>query len=533
MQMIGTILIVDDEPFVRATIEALLGRDYRLVCADDGPTALEIAQNLTPDVILLDVMMPGMDGFEVCRRLRATPALAAAPIILITALDDRNSRLRGIEAGADEFITKPFDPIELRARVRTIIQLNRYRQLMTERLRFRWVIDQADDGYLIVNDQDMICYANPQARIYLDLLADQDEAPTVSFLEQARRQYHCEPENTWANWPNLLSPDHTEPRYLVRPESPSASMFWLQIDLFELPDATDVCRIVRLRDVTAHMTLHRNIWEFHSIISHKLRTPLVSMIGGLQLLAQRVSHYSDERLAEATGIMLRGGQRLQDEVTDILQYLYATRLAQPGASFAPAQFQALVAEISASLGLESVTVVDHADLHDAQVGLAQQAIELIMWEILENARKFHPRQAPTIEIMVLHPRPDAICIRICDDGVTLAPDQLVHAWTPYYQGEKFFTGQVNGMGLGLAMVSTLVWGVGGTRRLINREPGPGIIVELTLPLSLQNGKGTADSHALPISDQPLFAQNDATHASLKKQIARPARRIPGHRCCGS
>ena len=90
--------------------------------------------------------MPGMNGFEVCQRLRADSLLAEIPVIMITALDDRESRLRGIEAGTDDFISKPFDPIELQARVRTITRLNRYRLLHNQRARFEWVVEQADDG---------------------------------------------------------------------------------------------------------------------------------------------------------------------------------------------------------------------------------------------------------------------------------------------------------------------------------------------------------------------------------------------------
>jgi PAS domain S-box-containing protein len=94
---------------------------------------LNRAADLSPDLILLDVMMPGMDGFEVCRRLRASDQLAEVPIILVTALDDRDSRIQGMEAGADDFVTKPIDRVELRARVRTVTRLNRYRRLLAER----------------------------------------------------------------------------------------------------------------------------------------------------------------------------------------------------------------------------------------------------------------------------------------------------------------------------------------------------------------------------------------------------------------
>jgi signal transduction histidine kinase len=136
--MSSTILIVDDDPSGRATLEAILeGQGYTLLMAENGPTALEMAAIMHPDLILLDIMMPGMDGFEVCRRIRKTPELAEAPIIILTALDDNSSRLTGIEAGADDFLTKPVDRQELRSRVRTIIRLNRYRTLLEQRENLR------------------------------------------------------------------------------------------------------------------------------------------------------------------------------------------------------------------------------------------------------------------------------------------------------------------------------------------------------------------------------------------------------------
>ncbi len=95
-----------------------------MLFASNGSEALERAKEIIPDLILLDVMMPGMDGFEVCRRLRTNSILAEVPIILITALDDQDSRIQGINAGSDDFITKPFDRLEIRARIRTITRLN-------------------------------------------------------------------------------------------------------------------------------------------------------------------------------------------------------------------------------------------------------------------------------------------------------------------------------------------------------------------------------------------------------------------------
>ena len=130
----STILIVDDEPSGRDTLESILEPEgYTLVMAENGYQAIEKAMVIQPDVILLDVMMPGMNGFEVCRRIREEKTLAEIPILFLTALDDRRSLLNGLEAGADEFISKPYDRYELRARLLGITRLNRFRKLTEER----------------------------------------------------------------------------------------------------------------------------------------------------------------------------------------------------------------------------------------------------------------------------------------------------------------------------------------------------------------------------------------------------------------
>ena len=109
---------------------SLDGEGYELVFADSGNEALKKARADAPDIILLDVMMPDIDGFETCRLIREDPLLAEVPIIMITSLDDQESLLRGIKSGADDFISKPIARSELQARVRTITRLNRYRKLL-------------------------------------------------------------------------------------------------------------------------------------------------------------------------------------------------------------------------------------------------------------------------------------------------------------------------------------------------------------------------------------------------------------------
>jgi PAS domain S-box-containing protein/putative nucleotidyltransferase with HDIG domain len=165
MKQSSTILIVDDEPVGREILSRLLmSEGYDLLLASNGYEVLAQVAKVVPDLILLDVMMPGMDGFEVCRRLRNDPPFAEVPIFMVTALDDRSSRLRGIEAGADDFVSKPFDRNELRARVRTVTRLNRYRRLHEERNKVERLIDLSPDGILVVDTAGTIQLANPAMR---------------------------------------------------------------------------------------------------------------------------------------------------------------------------------------------------------------------------------------------------------------------------------------------------------------------------------------------------------------------------------
>lgn len=147
--MSARVLVVDDILANVKLLEAKLTSEYfEVITALDGPSALEVIEAEMPDIILLDVMMPGMDGFEVCRRIKANPVTEHIPVVMVTALDQASDRVSGIEAGADDFLTKPVNDIALMARVKGLVRL----KVMMDELRMREAtgetigIDLAGDG---------------------------------------------------------------------------------------------------------------------------------------------------------------------------------------------------------------------------------------------------------------------------------------------------------------------------------------------------------------------------------------------------
>ncbi len=145
---IYTILVIDDDPVIRMTLAALLEKPhYRVEMAEDGIKGFERAKQLNPDVILLDVMMPRMSGYDVCKRIRADAQIGEVPIIMITALDDKDAKLNGLVAGADDFLSKPFDKLELEIRLHTLQRVNRYRHLIEEREKLKWALSDLSEKH--------------------------------------------------------------------------------------------------------------------------------------------------------------------------------------------------------------------------------------------------------------------------------------------------------------------------------------------------------------------------------------------------
>lgn len=480
----NTVLIVDDERSVRETLDALLSLEpYHLAFASGGEDALVIARDILPDVVLLDVMMPGMSGYEVCAALRADPLLAEVPILMITALDDRESRLRGIEAGADDFIAKPFDHIELRSRIRTILRLNRYRLLLSGRNRLEWIVDRSGDGHIVVNGGGIVSYMNAKARLLLGVR--EGNGIGEHFRTLAEKHYEFHPAHAWEQWPE--SPAPGEPLYLVIPEGDAVPACWLRTESAAIFPGKNQEYAILLRDVTDEVSLRREISAFHSMISHKLNTPMNHVLASLQFLADDAGEMPKEVVDRLFRIAVEGATQLNNIIKSIFSYSRHERDGADDDVFPLALMKDAVAEACRRGGIARISVRIPDDLAEMRIPIAAKDMEIVLQELFENARKFHPEKNPSVEVAVYADDSGMLHIEVTDDGVTLSPAQISRAKTPYYQAGKSLSGEMDGLGLGLSLVDTIIWNAGGTCRLHPREDCPGTIVELIFPVLAEEG----------------------------------------------
>ncbi|MCU4180334.1 PleD family two-component system response regulator [Bosea sp. BH3] len=179
--MSARILVVDDIAANVKLLEAKLAAEYfDVVTAQNGPEAIAICERGDADIVLLDVMMPGMNGFDVCRRLKSTPATAHIPVVMVTALDQPRDRLQGLDAGADDFLTKPLDDVALFARVRSLARL----KTVTDELRSRAVASTR------LGIADPLAAAAAEDGLNGRLLLVEDRPTVIERLQSALSAFH-------------------------------------------------------------------------------------------------------------------------------------------------------------------------------------------------------------------------------------------------------------------------------------------------------------------------------------------------------
>ena len=224
--------------------------------------------------------------------------------------------------------------------------------------------------------------------------------------------------------------------------------------------------------------------SFQAAISHKLRTPLNGILGSLEILVEQGASMSGGEIARFAGGALRSAARLLGEIEGVLRYTQARSLIHRGEACTLDELATRAREAAADLAIAFGVRIEPATAGTRRLALPGESIHLVFRELFENARKFHPRQAPSVEVTAGVVDDASVRVIVRDDGLHLTPAQLDRVLLPYEQSHpQAPSGEVAGLGLGLALVAIVVWSAGGTTRVYNRPDAPGLVVDLTIPLA--------------------------------------------------
>lgn len=473
----STILVVDDNLGARRSIEALLADESnRFLLADSGPSALQILEDNTPDVILLDVMMPGMSGFDVCEVIRANPRISEIPIIMITALDDEESMIQGIDAGADDFLSKPISKVEIRSRIRSILRLNRFRKLCDERQKFELVVAQSHLGYVLIDEKNRIVFSNTSAQRMLLIDNQNDEE---SFFDVARRNFSIQPTDVEAHIERRGNLEKLDPFILVRTNQLNKQARWIRATFQELGLVQGTHRLLRLEDISDRITSFQEKHTFSRMITHKLLTPLNAIKAAHQLLNN--AEASPERIERIAEIQKKGIERLEYDIHSVLGFLESERSTQQSLTVTDAaqQIQQIADSCHFSFKLTPNTPISPR----SSIKISLHAFEACIREIVENAVKFHIEDVPSIHSFINDsPENSHVEFVFHNNSELLSEEELANAWKPYWQADRYVTGEIPGMGLGLSLVAANVWSAGGRCKIENCPKGLGVALTLTFPI---------------------------------------------------
>ncbi|MBD2092973.1 response regulator [Microcoleus sp. FACHB-1515] len=462
----ANILVIDDTPENLELLSALLStQGYKVRSVTKGSSGLRGAQAAPPDLILLDVNMPQMDGYEVCRRLKADQRTRHIPVIFISALEDVLDKVKAFEVGGVDYITKPFHVEEVLARIETHLTTQLLqRQLQAQNLR----LQQEIRDHELAEEKFVKAFRASPSPIAITTLAEGrfvEVNPSFSRISgyskaelidrtTAELNLGIAPA-TYATAVQLLLKDGVllNQECEFRTKSGEAKTVLLSLERIELSGLP--CTLNIVNDITDRKRLEN---EFISLVSHELRTPLTSLVGALDLLIAGELGTLSEQGQHILKIATTNTERLMRLINDILD------LEQmKSGKITIRKSRCDLADLLA-LAIEAMQVM--ADR--SQIKLIAEPIDLAIWadsdrllqtltNLLSNAIKFSEAGSSIrISAQVKAGSPDAVLIAVQDQGRGIPADKLQIVFDRFQQVDASDSRQKGGTGLGLAICRSIV-----------------------------------------------------------------------------
>ena len=492
------ILIVDDLPLNISMLRSALHPDYKVYFALNGQDALESVLSDKPDLILLDIVMPGLDGFEVCTHLKSNKETQDIPIIFITAKSDAGDETRGLALGAVDFITKPFNPPVVKARVQTHLNLiHTFAQLKDRERHLRSTLDNAMDAIITTDSKGVTLDFNPAAENlfgYERMYALGKDVAQLIIPPELRLRHSAKMRRVVEHFEDSNS---LKRRFEVTGVNSEGKRINLEVALVSTYRESELTFTAFLHDITERRLLidslnetlktaevaNRAKSEFLANMSHEIRTPMNAIIGltKLALKSELTSKLEDylTKIDKASYSML-------SVINDVLDF---SRIEAGKMRLTPTEFNLhdtfnhlndmflhQVTEKGIALRWSITEEITHL-WGDAM------RLEQVLTNLIGNAVKFTEQGEILVTVILRERKSQWVLLEfsVQDHGIGIDPDRLPDLFEPFVQADSSITRKYGGTGLGLVICKRIVNMMGG--QIWAEEPeGQGSIFRFTVTL---------------------------------------------------
>ncbi|WP_303289072.1 response regulator [Marinobacter sp. SS5-14b] len=505
-----TVLLVDDNPQnLKVLYETLKDKGYRLLIANEGEKALDLAHRHRPEVILLDIMMPEMDGYEVCERLKADPDTADCAVVFLSALDDLQAKVKGFSLGGADYISKPFQSQEVIARVKThasVIRLERElqarnRELQSDQAR---ILNSISEGIYGLDENGIIEFANPASALIMGCTAEEligksffdlhfataaackDSLPVMATCQQGVAENQRDIQMLRADGTGFSAEYRATPK-LDDGELHGAVVVFRDITVeLENEQALDEARtlVQEQRDQLAHTSRLTTMGEMAAGFAHEVNQPLTAISNYARVSKRMMAKDAPDLalLRETMDKIEAQSHRASEIIRRIRRFMKKPAtgkevLSVPGLLDDTRQF----AEVDMRNNEGGIEVQVEGDLPDVQGDPIQ--VQQVTLNLIRNALEATRTAGSSAPVEVSARRCGDHCVRVQvrDHGVGVpeeAEEKLFH---------PFYTTKDDGMGIGLATCRSLIQAQGGEIGYERPEDG-GACFYFTLPIAGVEGE---------------------------------------------
>lgn len=487
------ILVADDNEDMREYVARLLRGRWSVEVVGDGISALDAARREPPDLVITDVMMPGMDGFALLQHLRSDEATRTTPVIMLSARAGDEARSEGLEAGADDYLVKPFAARELFARVATHLQIASLRDAAEEeRAKLHSLLMQAPMAVALFGGPELtIDLANARfeelvgrtelvGKPVREAFPESIDDPTMLALFEVYRtgETHRVTEMKVPMVRRGSLSDVYIDYVAQRTYEPGGVMRGVMVVANDVTEKVEARRRIDASRRTAEQA-SRAKDEFLSTLSHELRTPLNAIVGWSALLTSgAVPVDQRERAFETIERNARIQARLVEDLLDLSRIEQGKLVLSVGPVEMVRVVESAVDAVRPAADAKGVRLQPVLDSHATIVGDPDR-LQQIVWNLLSNSIKFTPRGG-RVQVQ-LRREESYVEVTVADTGQGIDPDFLPLVFERFRQGDGSFTRRAGGLGLGLAIVRSLVELHGGTVMAESEGMGRGAAFVVRLP----------------------------------------------------